>query len=125
MSEFFTPANTATSTPDRLYAVKLHGAPEIFSPRRTTLEDQFRNAMNERLGGEQRAAGALHAYVDSDGASDGEPRWDEAERMVLSDMAAVLPPGAKFECELYWHNLFDKDAQRPPQADWPKSAAPF
>jgi hypothetical protein len=50
--------------------------------------------MNERLGGETRAARALHADLDGDTIE--QPSWHVVEPLVLAAMA--LPPGARFDC---------------------------
>ena len=96
----------------RLYIVELRGAPEMFAARRTALQEQFRAAMNERLGGEAHAATALHALNDGGELEEG-PHWHVVEPEVMATMAALLPPGAHFLCSLNWSRVFGQSAKPP------------
>ncbi len=90
----------ARSLPPSLYEVHLRGAPEIFSARRAALEEAVRQALDALYGSHAAAAGALHALVDSLDLDTREPGWDEALSAAVDQLGVLLPPGARFECEL-------------------------
>ena len=90
----------ARSLPPSLYEVHLRGAPEVFSARRAELEGAVRHALDARYGGHAAAAGVLHALVDSLDLDTREIRWNEALRAAVDQLGVLLPPGARFECEL-------------------------
>lgn len=90
----------ARSLPLSLYEVHLRGAPEIFSARRAALEEAVRHTLDALYGGHEAAAGALHALVDSLDLDTREPGWDEALCAAVDQLGVLLPPGARFECEL-------------------------
>jgi hypothetical protein len=90
------------SSPAPLYYVLLRGAPEIFSERRSQLEDRFRHLLNQQYGGEANVCAALHNHVD---AGDDEDRWLQSIEFATQLLGAALPPGARFECEVNWDAL--------------------
>lgn len=90
----------ARSRPPSLYEVHLRGAPKVFSARRAELEEAVRQVMDARVVGHAAAAGALHTLVDSLDLDTCETDWNEALRAAADQLGVLLPPGARFECEL-------------------------
>ena len=98
-----------------LYSVRLRGAPEIFSAKRASLEQQFRAALNAQFPNGEEGAWACIA-AEQDGSADDNcapPCWNDAERIALSALDARLPPGAHFECTLSWTWCKGSDAPVP------------
>ncbi len=83
-----------------LFTVRLRGAPEIFSARRTELETTVRRRLEDVYGSPAGACSALHAYLDSLALEPGEIDWQEALNGAVEQLGVRLLPGARFECEL-------------------------